>query len=188
MCIEAFFENYKSTIGFLGSLGTLVAAAVAIWVVRQNSKDLRRIRLSGLSVKEVDSNGVLYLQNNTDVDLTITTSINKDVIDEKSKNEKYQEIISSNSWMNNEFVEINGDIVLSKGEVLVIHLKNIVVESTYISLVALKVQFSDKDKAEFGKAKYFLFRYAGDLAKKDSVIGAVSHPHNKWVMECAKTG
>jgi hypothetical protein len=187
MCIETFFESYKSTIGFLGSLGTLVAAAVAICVVRQNSKDLRRIRLSGLSVKEVDSKGVLYLQNNTDVDLIMTTSINKGVIDENCRNEKFQEIISSNKWINNEFVEINKDIVLSKGEVLVIHLKNIVVENAYISLVALKVQFSDKEKSEFGKAKYFLFRYAGDLAKSDKVIGSISHPHNKWIMECAKS-
>ncbi|PUB74051.1 MAG: hypothetical protein DBP03_11835 [gamma proteobacterium symbiont of Ctena orbiculata] len=187
MCIEGFFEDYTSTIAFLGAVGTVVAAAVAVLVVRQNSKELRRIRLSGLSVKDIDDNGVLYLQNNTDIDLRITTSINRDIIDEKEKNTNFKNILSSDTWMSNKFDEIHNDVALSKGEVLVIHLKDIVAERTYIALVALKIIFSEKHKNEFGKAKYYLFRYAGDLAKNDSEISGKYHPHKKWILECSKT-
>ena len=187
MCIEGIFECYKSTIAFFGAVGTVVASAVAVWVVYQNSKELRRIRLSGLSVKDIDDNGVLYLQNNTEIDLRITTSINRDIINEKEKNAKFKGILSSDIWMSNKFEKFHNEIVLSKGEVLVIHLKDIEVEQTYIALVALKIQFSEKHKKEFGKAKYYLFRYAGDLAKNDTELRAKSHPHKKWILECSKT-
>ena len=186
MCIELFFETYKNTISFAGAVGTVVAAFVAVWVVFQNSKDLRRIRLAGLSVTEIDDNGVLYLQNSTDIDLKINTSICRSVLDEHERKENFHEVVSSSSWLKSDFEIIHKEMVLSKGERIAIHLKNIVVEEAYISLVALRVKFSEDPKKAFKKSKYYLFRFAGERARLDSAIAEISHPHNKWVLECSK--
>lgn len=186
MCIEELLKDYTNTIAFLSAVGTVVAAIIAVLVVRQNSKELSRIRMSGFSVKNVDDNGVLYLQNNTDIDLKITTSINRDIIDETKKYEDIKNISSSNGWMSNKFEVIHNAVVLSKGEVLIIHLKSIVAEDTYIALVALKIIFSEKHKKNFGKERYYLFRYVGDRAIHNDEIYHNYHPHKKWVLVSSK--
>lgn len=176
MCVERWLTEHRIWIDVLSSFGTVAATAIALFLAWTVRRDLRRERLSGLAIGDVEPDGTAFLANNTRVDLQFSPYKCDSLIDPRTEVPSYRPLLSASSLNNARWVLMNDGITLSPGERLAIHLTNLDAEETFVSLVALKVVAERR-------TRYWVYRFAGIKARNSASMRDSTHPHLKWVLE-----
>ena len=174
--MEMFLTEHKIWLDAFTAVGTVGATVVAIVLAIKASRSAEREILSGLKITDPDAEGVAYLENTTRIELRVRVLRNDELLDHLTQNDAYHEVCKLSVLNASTWKTVKEEMVLSPGERTALHLKNLIVEDTFVALSAIKVTHSRR-------TRYWIFRYAGGKAKDSEKLREETHPHKKWVLE-----
>lgn len=180
MCnLEQILYDHKIWIELGTAIGTVTATSIALVVTCINWRRSRQEQRSAATLTDPREDGIVFLENHTNVDLKVSIERNDQLISDpqnKTSSSDYQQKLKLES-----IKKINGwktqqnEIMLSPGQRIPIHLADLCVEKTYVALAGLKITTN-------GKTMYSVFRFAGQKAREDDDLSSDTHPHLSWVL------
>jgi hypothetical protein len=175
MSCEHWLEVHRVWLELLTSVGTVGAVVVALYLASKADRELRKEKLSGLTIDEVTGDGTAFIANNTRVDLSFSLD-KSDLLNPQTELACYQPFSALSSLSDVHWNPVKKQITLSPGERLPIHLAILTIEKTYVARIALRVVTPER-------TRYWVYRFAGVKAKYSESISKDTHPHLKWVLE-----
>lgn len=176
MFIEKFLTEHNIWLDAFTAFGTVGATVVAVILAIAAARLSKREILSGLAIVDVDPCGTAYLTNTTNTELRFSVYKNEDLIDCKMQNAAYRQLLRLSELKDCNWNPWQERMVLSPGERVALHLKDLVAEDTFVALAAVKVIL-------LRRTRYWVFRYAGVKARESELTKDATHPHLKWVLE-----
>lgn len=174
---------------YLEAIGTIGATVVALYFGMRGIKEANEQKKVGFAMKEVDSNGVGIIVNDSQVDYIIqlskyvlaygtrsdiATDIQKELIAGVEKGAKKAKILQRIEDIKPEGLLLKQ--TLTPGECVYFSIHDMRIEEVSLVFILLKLKLKDKEK-------FYLYRYANRANMKliESPLNDKLGPYNKWL-------